>query len=191
MVLHYRHRLDDGFYSMEPLGYSKYAISREGEVRADFGTKRPIKVGYNRHRDPQVQMTNDDGIRRNVKLDTLLAEAFIEKPQDTRAFNTVIHKNGDKGDNRLDNLVWRSRSYAHLYYKHVKDPGRYSDRCYITAHNRTTRETKRYLSVAEAAQDFGVYPYTMNALCEPEYYLERSIYVDDDWEFEKQRPFQI
>lgn len=191
MVLHYRHRFDDGFYSLMRLGFPKYAISKDGVIRTNFGSNRIVKVGKNRHGDLQVQLTNEDGVRKNVKLDKLIAEAFVEKSFDNKAFSTVIHKNGDKTDNRISNLVWRSRSYAHLYYKRIENPGHYADLCYITAYNHKTRETKRYMSVVDAAKDFGVYPQTMSALCEPQYYEDRSVYVDRDWEFKKQTPDQF
>jgi len=69
--------------------------------------------------------TNDDGdrIRKWIRVHRLVAEAFIPKPLPT--YDTdgneipleVNHRNGNKKDNRVENLEWmtRSENVTHTY----------------------------------------------------------------------------
>lgn len=56
--------------------------------------------------------------KRGVSL--LVANTFLH-PSPIEAFNTPINLNGDRSDNRVENLVWRPRWFAMAYHKQFKN----------------------------------------------------------------------
>jgi hypothetical protein len=81
--------------------FPAYEISEEGNIR----NKKSLKIlsqslsskGYY-----QINIAN-----KSRRVHRLLAETFINNPN---LLETVNHINGDKLDNRLENLEWMSRS---------------------------------------------------------------------------------
>lgn len=92
--------------------YPWYEISDRGDVRNTRTNKilgrRVDKDGYR-----EVQLY-DSGVGRNHKTHRLVAEAFIPREPDRDQIN---HLNGDKEDNRVENLQWctRSENTRHAY----------------------------------------------------------------------------
>lgn len=98
--------------------YPMYEISDRGEVRNSRTNKilgrRVDKDGYR-----QVQLYGNGPVV-NHKVHRLVAEAFIPREPER---DQVNHLNGDKEDNRVENLQWCTRSentkhaYAELQFK--------------------------------------------------------------------------
>lgn len=90
-------------------GFENYSVSNNGQVRNDK-TGRILKTYKKPSGYIQVQMG-----RKTVPkyIHRLVAQAFIpnvsNKPQ-------INHKNGNKGDNRADNLEWVTASENALAY---------------------------------------------------------------------------
>ena len=88
-------------------GFDMYQVSTEGKVISHYGEKpkylKPAvdAIGYN-----HVRLYKEDGAKL-FKLHRLVAEHFLENPKKLR---TINHKNGDKTDNRVENLEWLSHS---------------------------------------------------------------------------------
>ena len=89
-----------------------YEISDRGDVRNTRTNKilgrRIDKDGYR-----QVQLY-ESGVGHNHKVHRLVAEAFIGRDPER---DQVNHLNGDKEDNRVENLQWctRSENTRHAY----------------------------------------------------------------------------
>lgn len=95
-------------------GYSKYYVSRNGEVVNAVSGKVvkqfATKNGY-------MQLTlNENGIYQKHLVHRLVAEAYVDKV-DGR--DQVNHIDGDKQNNHADNLEWVTRSYNQYHRYNV------------------------------------------------------------------------
>lgn len=99
-----------------------YSVSSLGRVRSERSTPgaswvgkiinaAPDKNGYRRF-DARVK-----GVRKYVSVHRLVCEAFNGAP--TPESPEVNHKNGDKADNRPENLEWCSRAGNTLHVHRV------------------------------------------------------------------------
>jgi hypothetical protein len=93
-----------------------YSVSTSGEVRNDTTERlltpivlpRGVYVGITRNRT-----------QHNRMVARLVAEAFVEPPEFPsyrETFKTPINLNGDRTDNRKENLMWRPRWFAVKYH---------------------------------------------------------------------------
>lgn len=84
-------------------GYENYSVSDTGLVRNDLTGKKLLpyrtKKGYWR-----LHLTKN-GVQKKFLIHRLVAQAFIPNPDN---LDTVDHINGDKTDNRVENLQWLS-----------------------------------------------------------------------------------
>ena len=86
--------------------YDYYELSNDGEIRRKsdrrlLSTKKPDFQGY-------CRVTLKIGGKYATKtVHRLVAEAFLDNSE---MMEEVHHKNGDKTDNRADNLEWTNRA---------------------------------------------------------------------------------
>ncbi len=102
-------------------GFTRYAISKEGEM-VNHLTGKPKLF----HKAPteyyQAGLTWDIGPYLNYPRHRLLALAWLEYETDVTKLD-VNHKNGIKGDDRLENLEWSTRkeNCDHAYQTGLRD----------------------------------------------------------------------
>lgn len=98
--------------------FPDYSVNRLGQVcRNTSGRILANKV--NQYGVVYVGlMRNNKQHQRSVAL--LVATTFIPRP--FGPMDTPINKNGDRWDNRVENLVWRPRWYAVLYNRQFRKP---------------------------------------------------------------------
>jgi NUMOD4 motif len=95
-----------------------YSVSDHGRIRADK-SGRILALSENQFGLVQVGLMRD-GKQRHRSVPLLVAKAFIEAPGGP--FDTPINLDGDRRNNRVDNLVWRPRWFAVKYNWQFKYP---------------------------------------------------------------------
>lgn len=89
------------------IGYEGlYEVSNKGNVR-NVRRNKLLKLSKNRYGYIQVYLYKN-GIRTGLKVHRLVAQAFIENPDNLPEVN---HKNEDKIDNRVENLEFCDHKY--------------------------------------------------------------------------------
>lgn len=111
--------------------FPDYYISKEGKLYSAKFTTRALMSGglyeiipkeHNRgYWEAGIYTKDSTGkrLRKWKRLHCLVAEAFIPKPSDwDTKYYEVNHKNGNKKDNRVDNLEYvdRSENIRHSYH---------------------------------------------------------------------------
>ncbi len=133
-------------------GYSRYRITMRGDlINRQTGVLKVFylakNIGY-----LSVRVTRDDGASTIQTMHRLLALAFLLPPSNYSTLD-VNHINGDKLDNRLENLEWATRAEN---CTHAYSTGLRSDNIPIRVTDGVTGETTVAYSMGEAGRWFGV-----------------------------------
>lgn len=81
-----------------------YNVSDDGRIRR-VGSDRDKSLYYDKKGYLNVHLYKD-GKRQNKRVNRVVAEAFIDNPDNKPEVN---HKNGKKDDNRVSNLEWSTK----------------------------------------------------------------------------------
>jgi len=124
-------------------GYSRYFVSNKGKIKrikkksinygkgfVELFLKSRLVNGYHAH-----TLVNDKGKKKTVYIHQAIATCFILKPS-TKNKLIIIHKDGNKTNNFVENLEWRTisdfmklefesgrRSNTNLWAKRLKKYG--------------------------------------------------------------------
>jgi hypothetical protein len=102
--------------------FPDYSVSDHGRIRADK-SGRILSLNENQFGVLQVGLMKD-GEQRHRSVPLLVARTFIESP--SSPFDTPINLDGDRHNNRVDNLVWRPRWFAIKYNQQFRYPFEHS-----------------------------------------------------------------
>lgn len=95
-----------------------YSVSNYGRIRTDK-SGRILALSETQFGLVQVGMMRD-GEQKHRSVPLLVAKAFIPRPEGP--FDTPINLDGDRHNNRVDNLLWRPRWFAVKYNQQFKHP---------------------------------------------------------------------
>lgn len=88
----------------------RYSVSNIGNVYS-IVTNKILKPNVDRNGYARVPLYKN-GIKQYKQIHRLVAEAFLENPDNLPCIN---HKNNIRNDNRVENLEWCSYSYNNKY----------------------------------------------------------------------------
>jgi hypothetical protein len=95
-----------------------YSVSDQGRIRADK-SDRLMSLNVNQYGVVQVGLMREGKqFHRSVPL--LVAKAFLSPVHGP--FDTPINLDGDRHNNRLENLTWRPRWFAIKYNRQFRHP---------------------------------------------------------------------
>lgn len=106
-------------------GFPSYSVSSLGKVRSDIefkngNTGRIIRPSTNQHGVAYVGlMKNGCQLKRSVAL--MVAHAYILTAR-SHTFTTPINLDGDRLNNRVENLLWRPLWFARKYFGQFENP---------------------------------------------------------------------
>lgn len=99
--------------------FGQYEVSDLGRVR-NLKTQRMMRLSVNQRGFVYVGLMKQ-GVQRKVSVALLVAYAFLP-PHRHEAFSSVIHLDGDRLNNAVENLMWRPTYFAVEYYREFRDP---------------------------------------------------------------------
>jgi NUMOD4 motif-containing protein len=99
--------------------FDRYSVSSEGQVRND-DTGRIMAIRRTKLGVYYVGLQGDNSIQKNRSLGSLVATAFVEGYSED--FNTPIHLDGDRSNNRASNLMWRPFWFAKRHQAQFRRP---------------------------------------------------------------------
>jgi hypothetical protein len=98
--------------------FSDYSVSNYGRVRSDK-TGRILSLSQTQFGLVNVGMMRN-GVQYHRSVPLLVARAFL--PIRPGPFDTPINLDGDRYNNRVDNLIWRPRWFAIKYNRQFRYP---------------------------------------------------------------------
>lgn len=128
-----------------------YEVSNLGNVRNSL-TGYILKGRLSKSGYLQVSIVlKETNKQANRYIHRLVAIYFLENPENKREVN---HKNGDKIDNRVENLEWVTSSENQLHRQHVLGKQKTSQRR-IGQFTKDGKLIQEFSSILIAAQSFG------------------------------------
>ena len=107
-----------GEYWKDIAEFSEYAVSNYGKIRSNK-SGRILSTSPNQFGVVQVGLMKD-GVQYHRSVPLLVAKTFL--PIKPGPFDTPINLNGDRGDNHVDNILWRPRWFAIKYNRQFRYP---------------------------------------------------------------------
>jgi hypothetical protein len=156
------------------LGFEElYQVSNLGKVRTIKNGEAEMSQQENRNGYMTVHLRNK-GVERRAMVHRLVAEAFISNPDELRDVN---HKNGDKSDNRVENLEWVSHSDNMTHsFRELGENVRH-----IVQLSLDGVLIDRWNSITEAAEATGICRTDIGACCRG----ERTMAGAFEWKYEE------
>ena len=99
-------------------GFEDYSVSDLGRIRSNK-SGRILSLNENQFGVVQVGLMRE-GIQYHRSVPLLVAKAFL--PRDAVPFDTPINLDGDRHNNRVENLTWRPRWFAIKYNQQFRQP---------------------------------------------------------------------
>lgn len=136
----------EGIYQVSSLGYVKRVAAGQGAQAGHILKPRRRRNGY-----LQVGLWRD-GKRKNAKVHRLVLRAFIgDAPSPKHQGN---HRNGNRADNRIENLEWAtcSENHKHAYRTLGREAVRGEAHCQSKLTEESVKEIRKLYATGEWTQ---------------------------------------
>lgn len=171
----------------------RYFVNTKSEIWSNVGKSLKKMAGgviYDKKRNQSKYRvflaTYADGVTQTLYFHRCVAEAFIPNPEGKK---TVNHINGNKQDNRLENLEWATQSEQtiHAYEKLKRRPSKIDTRMSVEPYRTNTIDAYiKYGTLLESEYTIGRYiteddfirngvPYELSRLKMGKSYLDRWV----------------
>jgi hypothetical protein len=161
---------------MEIKGYPQYTIDLQGRVYSKKSRKflKPHKNKVNKYWHLSLCK---NGIPQSFPVHRLMAETYLPNPRNKPK---VIHKNGDRNDNKLFNLKW-CLSEEFIYKKKANTPTGFEDITYCKEKKEYHLEIIKYNRIYHK-QIFPINKWVLDEVVKirNDYYLELNIIAKEN-----------
>lgn len=161
---------------MEIRGYENYLIDLQGRVYSKKSRKflKPHKNKVNQYWNLSLCK---NGVPHSFPVHRLMAETYLPNPRNKPK---VIHKNGDRNDNKLFNLKW-CLSEEFIYKKKENTPTGFEDITYCKDKKEYHLEIIKYNRVFHK-QKFPINKWVLDEVVKVrnDYYLELNIIAKEN-----------
>lgn len=141
--------LNEQWADLDEEGFPDYAVSDHGRVaRKDHDH---ILTPARNQRGFRFVTLYNQGVRKQIMVSTLVAQHFLEEAPNEHMIS-VLHKDGDRDNNNVENLAWRPRWYINKYHRQFAEHDPYLKTLPITV----LETGKTYKNIREAAVEYGV-----------------------------------
>jgi len=109
----------ENWAKLDSMSFPGYAVSDEGQVMNEQKNQH-LKLSPNQYGVVRVGlMKRDEGRQVTLSVPRLVATMFVQGK--SAQFNTPINLNGDRNDNRAENLAWRPRWFAVKFFHQFEE----------------------------------------------------------------------
>lgn len=136
-----------------------YQITRDGKIR-NVTNGNKLLGNVNSHGYVVVSLTKN-GRKKDCKVHRLLALTFLPNPND---YDCINHKNGNKLDNRLQNLEWCTKGYNNRHAREVL--GVNTEERPVCQLTLSGDFVALWVNEAQAARCLGISPVCIASCCE-------------------------
>lgn len=146
-------------------GFPSYSVSNTGLVRSDItykngNTGRIIRQSVNQRGLAYVGLMKN-GVQHKRSVALMVAHAFIMTARPL-SFTTPINLNGDRLNNRVENLLWRPLWFARKYFHQFESPHARIPRPIVEVKTQTVYENSWTAAITHGLLDEEIFVATLD-----------------------------
>ena len=150
------------WFPLDFMGYDNYDVSNQGRVRKHNKTSTRLMMVRTTPAGHAYTRLTADGVQSTHSIAKLVLEAF-RAPKLVDEANYILHLDGDRTNNHIDNLRWTTRGNAIRYHRsYIRE----SKSKYCTQRPLIEMSSRQlYKSVLEAARELAIPPIDIYNQC--------------------------
>lgn len=152
----------EAWYPLSFMGYDNYDVSNTGKVRKHTQTRtRLMKLRRTASGHTFIGLTAN-GVQKSHTVAKLVLEATGTPKKGYKA-DYILHLDGDRTNNRLDNLRWTNKKTSTRYRRSYIRDGK--TKAFTTRPVLEMNDKRLYKSIMDAARAYGIPPIDIYNQC--------------------------